>query len=186
MNPWEVKKKVSDRKIEEIIDQEDIVYLMSYGSSLFASNKYKETIEFHEKLLSSNKSKKIDLHQDAEIHYRLSYSYIKLEDTEKGLEIAEEYLQKPFIIEQPHLKTLFIQMKAKALAKMKKFVEVAILLDRALIETPRNIILWIELGDIQQSQQNYQMAIECYEKALEINPSFTYLQEIIEYLKKGI
>ena len=147
---------------------------------------YLDIVWFHEELLKSNKIKKTDFQQDAEIHYRVSYSYIKLENPEKGLEIAEEYLQKPFIIEQPHLKTLFIQMKAKALAKMKKFVEVAILPDRALIETPRNIILWIELGDIQQSQQNYKMAIECYEKALEINPNFTHLKEIIEYLKKGI
>ncbi|GAH13768.1 unnamed protein product, partial [marine sediment metagenome] len=161
---------MSEREKEEIIDQEDIEYLMEYGSSLFASNKYEETIEFHEELLKSKKSKEIALHQDAEIHYRISYSYIKLENPEKGLEIAEEYLKRPFIFEQPNLKTLFIQMKAKALAKMKNFVEVAILLDRALIETPRNIILWIELGDIQQSQQNYQMAIDSYEKALEINP----------------
>lgn len=177
---------MNEREKEEIIDQEDIAYLMEYGSSLFASNKYKETIDFHEELLKSKKIKKINFQQDAEIHYRLAYSYIKLDDPEKCLEIAEEYLQEPLIIEQPNLKTLFIQMKAKALAKMKKFVEVAILLDRALIETPRNIILWIELGDIQQSQQNYKMAIECYEKALDINPNFTHLQEIIEYLKKGI
>ena len=177
---------MNDRKKKEIIDQENIAFLMEYGSSLFASNKYKETIEFHEELLKSKKSKKINFQQDAEIHYRLSYSYIKLDDPEKGLEIAEEYLQNPLIIEQLNLKTLFIQMKAKALAKMKKFVEVAILLDRALIETPRNIILWIELGDIQQYQQNYQMAIECYEKALEIDPNFSNLREIIDYLKKGI
>ncbi|NPE08203.1 MAG: tetratricopeptide repeat protein [Asgard group archaeon] len=177
---------MSLREKKEIIEQEDIAFLMEYGSSIFASNKYKETIEFHEELLRSKKIKKINFQQDAEIHYRISYSNIKLENPEKGLEIAEEYLQKPFIIEQLHLKTLFIQMKAKALAKMKKFVELAIFMDRALADTPRNVILWIEMGDIQQLQQNYKLAIECYEKALEINPNFTHLKEIIEYLKKGI
>ena len=99
---------MSEREKKEIIDQEDIAYLMEYGSSLFASNKYKETIEFHEELLRSDKSKEIALHQDVEIHYSLSFSYIELEKPEKGLEIAEEYLQKPHVTEQPNFKTLFI------------------------------------------------------------------------------
>ena len=77
-------------------------------------------------------------------------------------------------------------MKAKALAKMNRLVEVAILMQRALSETPRNVILWVEMGDIQLSQQNYQMAITCYEKALEIHPNFGKLKEIIERLKKGL
>jgi len=168
------------------IDPENMTYLTIFGGLLFASNRYKEAIDFHEELIRSEKVAKTDLHRDAEIHYRLAYSYIKLDKLEKGLEIAENYLQKSYIIEQPHFKTLFIQMKAKALAKMNKLVEVAILLQRALSETPRNVILLIELGDIHQSQQNYQMAITCYEKALEINPNFTHLKEIIEYLKKGL
>ena len=87
---------------------------MNYGLWLFVTNKYQETIDFHEEFLKSGRLPETELRYWAVVNYRLAFSYIEVNNIGPSLDIIEECLNKPFIKNDFQLNFVFNSLKGKA------------------------------------------------------------------------
>lgn len=101
-------------EIAKKIDSKNLAYLLNYGLWLFVKNKYQETISFHEELLNSGFLLETDLRNNAIVNYRLAFSYIEENNVGCGLDIIEECLNSPYIVDDIQLSFVFHQLKTNA------------------------------------------------------------------------
>ena len=78
------------------------------------TNKYQETIDFHEEFLKSGRLPETELRYWAVVNYRLAFSYIEVNNIGQSLDIIEECLNKPFIKNDFQLNFIFTSLKGKA------------------------------------------------------------------------
>jgi tetratricopeptide (TPR) repeat protein len=61
--------------------------------------------------------------------------------------------------------------RATRLIKERHFTEAQALLDRAAQTDPRNADIWYQMGRLHQAHQDDRKAVECADKAIQINPN---------------
>lgn len=105
-------------EIAKKIDPKNLAYLLNYGLWLFVTNRYQETINFHEELFNSGLLPETDLRNNAIVNYRLAFSYFEVNNFGRGLDIVEECLNSPYIANDVQLSFIFRQMKHSAEYKM--------------------------------------------------------------------
>ncbi|MHA1353960.1 MAG: tetratricopeptide repeat protein [Candidatus Heimdallarchaeota archaeon] len=96
------------------IDPKNRAYLLNYGLWLFVTNKYQETIDFHEDFLKSGVLSETKKRFWVIVNYRLTFSYIEVNNIGRALEIIEECLNKPFVKNDFQLNFVFNSLKGKA------------------------------------------------------------------------
>ena len=100
--------------IAKDINPKNLAYRLNYGLWLFLTNRYKETIAFHEELLDSGLLPETDLRNNAIVKYRLAFSYLEENNVGRGLDIIDECLSTPYIQNTPQLNFVFFQLKQSA------------------------------------------------------------------------
>ncbi len=105
-------------EIAKKIAPKNLAYLLNYGLWLFVTNRYQETIDFHEEFLNFGLLPETDLRNKAIVNYRLAFSYIEVNNVGRGLDIVEECLNTPFIANDFQLSLVFRQVKNKAKYKI--------------------------------------------------------------------
>ncbi len=105
-------------EIAKKINPKNLAYLLNYGLWLFVTNRYQETINFHEEFLNSGLLPETDLRNNAIANYRLAFSYIEVNNVGRGLDIVEECLNSPYIANDFQLSFVFRQVKNKAKYKI--------------------------------------------------------------------
>jgi Tfp pilus assembly protein PilF len=96
------------------IDPKNRAYLLNYGLWLFVTNKYQETIDFHEEFLKLDILPETEKRFHAIIKYRLAFSYIEVNNIGKALDIIDECLNDPFIQNEFQLRMVFSGLKSQA------------------------------------------------------------------------
>lgn len=105
-------------EIAKKITPKNLAYLLNQGLWLFVTNKYQETITFHEELLISGLLPETDLRNNAIVNYRLAFSFFEVNNFGRGLDIVEECLNSPYIANDIQLSFVFRQMKRSAEYRM--------------------------------------------------------------------
>ena len=105
-------------EIARKINPKNLAYLLNYGLWLFITNRYQETINFHEEFLDSGLLPETDLRNNAIINYRLAFSYVEVNNLGRALNLVEECLNSPYIAKDFQLAFVFRQVKNKAKHKI--------------------------------------------------------------------
>ena len=91
--------------------------------------------------------------------------------------------QNPYDPEKVPKKAQELYQKAYEALKEKGFEAAIKILQEAVKAEPKFLDAWATIGGLFQEKKNYQLAIENYEKSIEINPQNQNGKEMIKKLK---
>lgn len=150
----------------------------------FSEENVKKALEamlvLKEKIKNRPKEEGTDIEDMAELEKELAILYWDLDQTEKTLEVIDDYLKK-----NPETATL-IHLKVDVLNREKRYEE-ALEICRELVKLePRNLFTRTKLGKCYELMENNEKAIECYRMILatdkEYAPAIRRLMYLYSYL----
>ncbi|WP_423793458.1 tetratricopeptide repeat protein (plasmid) [Methanocaldococcus indicus] len=167
------KNAIDNYKISKRINEYNVEALKRVGMCYFYLNDYKNAVDAL--------SKYINIKKDNEALFYLALSYAYLGDFNKSKNILNNLnkikLDKSII----HDLAVSCYNLGKILYKHRKYSDALYYLDRAVLLFPRDVGFWYKKGEVHYYLREYDKALECFNKVLELSPSN---EGAIKYKKK--
>ena len=137
--------------------------------------RYEDVVKYYEGVFN------LDYYPKNALNTVIYYELNQLENPEKAMEFAKLAMEK-----HPEDNN-FRKTTVDILIKMDKIDEAITKLMAAIENEPENSMLYTNLGLLYDSQENFEGAVEQYEKALAINPNerFALINLAVFYISQG-
>lgn len=142
------------------------LYMAAKGDFYIKSGRYKEAIEYYDKVIKIYQFK---LHPNPKLWSICNHkgvAFVNLGKHEKALECFDKALKL-----NPHEEAV-LNNKGNALYKLGRYEEAIECLDKALKLNPKLGEAWLNKGIALDNSGKHKEAIKCYVKAIEINPKY--------------